>query len=368
MHLTAVLIVKNEERFLEKCLSSIENHADDIVVVDTGSKDTSRQIALDHGARVIDTLWNGDFAKARNLGLDAARGDWILYIDADERLVRFDRTNIEPIFADPACVACTVAFHPSRGYTAYREMRVFRSRPDIRFKGKIHETVMPDLQVLRDRQGMVFRDIDATIEHDGYDGDQRHKFERNIPLLHARLAQEPDHVYCRDHLGQCLLGLGDENGAEREFRAAIESSRHSATASAADSLPYLHLATLLMDSGKDARGIIVEATGRFPENHALTWLHARMHFECGQYASALKMFERVEEADLAASAHDRVAYDRSIFGPALYVALGQCLLKLGRYEESEARFAKGESLDPGNLELSTKRQWAALLARTDKSS
>ena len=64
---------------------------------------------------------------ARNAALDAAAGDWILYIDADERVASWDRAALEPILADPRAIACTVRFRPQTGYTRYREHRLFRA-------------------------------------------------------------------------------------------------------------------------------------------------------------------------------------------------------------------------------------------------
>lgn len=361
--LSAALIVRNEERFLDACLASLADRVDEIVIVDTGSTDRSRDIALGYRARLLDSPWTGDFSVARNQGLAAARGEWILYIDADERLVEFDRMAVEKLCADPACIAYTVLFRPAAGYTRYRELRLFRNRSDIRFKGLIHETVMPDLEALRSRYGLRLGASTIVIDHDGYDGDLRYKHERNRPLLEARLEHDPHHVYSRDHLGRTLLGLGDEASAEQAFRTAIDAVRASSSTTAVDSLPYLHLASLLLDRGRDATAILDEAGRRFPDNHALTWLRARVLFEAGRYADALVLFRRVAEADLEASADEKIAYDASIFGPAVHVAMGQCAIKLGRYAESEAHFARAEALAPGDLEIRTKRLWAAALVQ-----
>jgi len=76
--LSACLIVKNEEKFLDRCLGSLRGLADEVVVVDTGSTDRTREIAAAHGARVHDLPWRGDFAAARNhaLNLAVASGSW----------------------------------------------------------------------------------------------------------------------------------------------------------------------------------------------------------------------------------------------------------------------------------------------------
>jgi len=84
--LSLSMIVKNEARDLARCLESVKPVVSEIVVVDTGSTDETPQIAAGLGARVISTPWTNDFSAARNIGLDAATGDWLLLLDADEEL------------------------------------------------------------------------------------------------------------------------------------------------------------------------------------------------------------------------------------------------------------------------------------------
>jgi glycosyltransferase involved in cell wall biosynthesis len=82
----AAMIVRDEAHFLPGCLKSLQGKVDEIVVVDTGSRDATPCIAEDAGARVFHSDWIGDFAAARNRGLEQVSTDWVLYIDADERL------------------------------------------------------------------------------------------------------------------------------------------------------------------------------------------------------------------------------------------------------------------------------------------
>ena len=89
--LSATLIVRDEERNLPDCLGSIDGVVDEVVVVDTGSTDGSVELARELGARVVSHPWRGNFSEARNLALEVARGEWILYLDADERLRPADR-------------------------------------------------------------------------------------------------------------------------------------------------------------------------------------------------------------------------------------------------------------------------------------
>lgn len=81
---SAVLIVRDEERCLARCLRSLTPWVDEIVVLDTGSIDRTRQVAREYGARVHDFTWRADFAAARNAALALARTPWNVVVDADE--------------------------------------------------------------------------------------------------------------------------------------------------------------------------------------------------------------------------------------------------------------------------------------------
>ena len=85
MSLSAAIIVKDEAEHLDACLASLRGLTDEIVVVDLGSTDDSAAVARAHGATVVHEPWQGDVATPRNRGLDLATGDWVLFIDADER-------------------------------------------------------------------------------------------------------------------------------------------------------------------------------------------------------------------------------------------------------------------------------------------
>ena len=82
--ISLTLIVRDEEKNLPACLSSVAGLFDEIIVVDTGSKDRTRMIALEFGARVFDFVWVDDFAAARNAALARATGDYAFWLDADD--------------------------------------------------------------------------------------------------------------------------------------------------------------------------------------------------------------------------------------------------------------------------------------------
>src|SRR2546421_7974014 len=93
------VIVKNEEARLPTCLASAGDLVDEVIVVDTGSGDRTREIATGYGARVFDFSWVDDFSAARNESLRRATGDWIFWLDADDQLDEANRRKLRELFA-----------------------------------------------------------------------------------------------------------------------------------------------------------------------------------------------------------------------------------------------------------------------------
>ena len=89
------MIVKNEEDCLGRCLKSVCDHVDEIIIVDTGSTDGTVEIAKSYGARIYHHPWENDFSKHRNQSLSYATGDWIFILDADEELFPEDGSALE---------------------------------------------------------------------------------------------------------------------------------------------------------------------------------------------------------------------------------------------------------------------------------
>jgi glycosyltransferase involved in cell wall biosynthesis len=91
------MIVRDEEEVLERCLESIEDLVDEIIIVDTGSVDKTKEIAECHKAKVYDFKWVDDFAAARNFSFSKATMDYILWLDADDVLLEIDRERFQNV-------------------------------------------------------------------------------------------------------------------------------------------------------------------------------------------------------------------------------------------------------------------------------
>ena len=192
--LTLCMIVKNEERNLQKCLDSVRDVADELIIVDTGSADATRQIAARNGATVIPFDFTFvDFSAARNAALARASGEWIFVLDADETL-------------NPASVPLLyelVARNENAGYYAVRRnsrpgeeksttdhvIRLFRNSPAHRYRGRVHETI--DAAILA--SGGRLRKTEIRIDHDfSSDVDtRRRKNHWYIGILKEEIAADP---------------------------------------------------------------------------------------------------------------------------------------------------------------------------------
>jgi glycosyltransferase involved in cell wall biosynthesis len=136
-------IVKNEVATLAQCIVSVSDLVNEIVVVDTGSSDRSKDIALQHGARVFDFPWPDSFAAARNESIRHATGKWLLWLDADEYFDEANRDKLRRLVAElnddnTAYVIQQRSAASNGSATLVGQVRLFRNRPDIRWDYRVH--------------------------------------------------------------------------------------------------------------------------------------------------------------------------------------------------------------------------------------
>jgi glycosyltransferase involved in cell wall biosynthesis len=359
---SACLIVKNEEKFLDGCLRSVVGHVDEIVVVDTGSSDRSRDIARSHGAVLLEFPWRDDFAAARNFGLEAATGDWILYIDADERLEVPAGARLTDGLG-PDVSAGRVRFTPQSGMTPARELRIFRNDPRIRFHGAMHETIVPSIDALSRSEGLRVVEVPAAIVHLGYDGDQTRKHIRNLPLLQRAVEADAERLYYWQHLARTLEALGRRDDAIAACRRGLEIARAEGRTRDARIAVRLStaLAILLRDAGEDPSDIVEEGLRFSPEDKAILFLKARVLVDRGEYEQALAILAGLTAIDADTFCDPFVSYDRRIFGSHAHDLAGVAHLRLGDRAAAAAAFARAAELEPGDPGFRRKAQalgWA----------
>ena len=215
------MIVRDEQEFLEDCLLSVKDVADEILVADTGSTDETVPIARRCGAKVYDYPWDFSFSNARNFIMEKADGDWILLMDADERLFPEDAAKllefVNTTSGDGAHfkVYNHVGTYGEGLYSLHNALRLVRNNGLYRFVGDIHEQLS---RVDGKSMGGLFAVTDIRLHHLGYLDSvvsRKNKRERNTPLLMAELEKDPDNAFM-------LFNLGNEYMAKRDYAEALE--------------------------------------------------------------------------------------------------------------------------------------------------
>jgi len=211
VRLSLCMIVRDEIDFLDVCLDAAQPFVDETVIADTGSQDGTWERVQARADRALQIPWCDHFGQARNASLEAAGGEWVLILDADE-VLRGDPAALRAALAVEDVLAWRLEVRSDVGAgrsERFHAVRLFRRRSEIRFSGRVHEQVTPALDALaeRERAWRVGELAGVHIEHAGYRPEvarARGKRERNVRLLERALADDPDEPYLHYKLFQAL--------------------------------------------------------------------------------------------------------------------------------------------------------------------
>lgn len=193
-NITLSMIVKNEEQYLPGCLESVKDVVDEIVIIDTGSTDKTLEIAKEFNAKIYHFKWIKDFSAARNFALSKSTGNWILYLDADERIEKKSIKEIQRLTNNNKklginCIINNLDDNKSAP-TLMKYVRLFRNSKNISFVGKAHEQIEASLI----QQGCKIIDSTIEITHLGYNVSKEKlkvKAKRNLELLLDEYNENP---------------------------------------------------------------------------------------------------------------------------------------------------------------------------------
>ncbi|MDP9092495.1 MAG: glycosyltransferase family 2 protein [Actinomycetota bacterium] len=364
MLIGAALIVRDEQRCLARCLASLQPFIDEIVVVDTGSLDSSVAIAESFGAVVLHRTWDGDFAAARNLGLDHLSSEIVLYIDADEWAAPTTREQVEASVRDRAeHVAYRVKLRHRPGFSPYQEYRMWVNRPDLRFTGVIHESIVPAITAVADAENLAIGAIDLLLEHDGYEQNQAAKHARNLPLLEDQLRNDPNRTYLWDHIGRIYGELGRDADSRAAFGRGVELVRANGVLDVADAQVYADLIFTNATHETPDAALVTEAVDLFEEHALVRWscaldsLARKAYYEVTAHIDRLLSISEEQMADYALGINLRIQHEWA------FHVRGMARFELGDYAGAAADFGRAELADPQNLAYRTKRILAQARSR-----
>ncbi|MPQ44467.1 glycosyltransferase [Clostridium tarantellae] len=286
MRLSVCLIAKNEENNIGKCLKSVQGLADEIIVVDTGSEDSTVEIAKSLGAKIFYHKWNNSFADARNVSLDNATGDWILCLDADEEIPKDDSEKLRKYFESEKFYQGfffrSVNILNGAETDSFIVLRAFRNRPEHRFVGRIHEQV----PIVGGFDNV--RTTDVRIFHYGYDPnivDENKKSQRNLDILLSLPEEEKTGYY--------YYNLGNEYAKMHDFKTALTIYNKSIQKSNFNTSREIYFAYLIINILKsylalnkftDMVNTVEKYKVYFPNFKDMYFMAALAERECGKYS------------------------------------------------------------------------------------
>jgi tetratricopeptide (TPR) repeat protein len=285
--LSVCTIVKDEEENLPRLLASIEGLADEVIVVDTGSKDDTVGIATRSGAKVYHFTWCDDFSAARNESLKHATKDFILWLDGDDELKKAEHHTIR----------AHLRKHPGAGIYLHTcvdgenealQLRIFPNHRGIRFEGRIHEQAIRFLEA----KGIPTSICNATVLHHGYEkqGALPEKLRRNRQILEEELNERPGDLNTTFFLARTYLGLGEPESALTYLDAIIDRGKEDPLARAQGlfQLAFHDKGSILAQLGRveEAMSILSYGKSLFPEFVLLPFLLGKLRFERKEYKEA----------------------------------------------------------------------------------
>lgn len=309
--LSVAIIVRDEAEMLPEFLESVQGWVDEVCLVDTGSTDATAEIARNRGCRVFSHAWCDDFAAARNESLRLCTGDWILVLDADERIAIQDRAALRALAVDPCDHACrlvtrnyTNASHLSgfvacepedpfaRGFAGWSpstKVRLFPNGTGALFEGRIHELVNDSLE----RQGIHIMTADVPVHHYPLLRSPerlRGKQELYLRLGLRKVETEPGNPQAWVELGRQYVEVGNFGQAAAAYREAARRAPASA-----DVLKELGAVLLLGGRVAEAEKAFVLAVQLAPDLDDAWRNLGILHAGAGRWAEAARCFQRAAE-------------------------------------------------------------------------
>jgi tetratricopeptide (TPR) repeat protein len=348
------MIVKNEEKYLAGCLESVRELVDEIIIVDTGSTDSTMQIAESFGARIYHFDWVNDFAAARNESLAHATGDWILYLDADERIEAKHHTAVKKAVQNKIDVALYFlritgqnGVGDSSRMMTHTYPRLFKNIPGIKFEGAVHEQIIPAFK----RLGKVADYCVAVITHLGYaieGDDEQRKYQRNLDLLLSQVEETPEQFFLHFNLGRTYIGL-------RQYDKGMQALEHALTLHDSTSAQHLRanahlvIGQLRLRLKNDPDGAIEAAKLALEQDATLLpakRLMAEAYFNKNQFKESATSYEEAIELCQATPVEWALCDHAAPDPDNLYESMAVSQIKAGDYEDALRSLKKSLALNP----------------------
>lgn len=307
IRISQCMIVKNEEKNIERALSWGRDIMWEQIVVDTGSKDRTAELAERLGAKVFFFPWQEDFAAAKNYAIEKAEGDWIAFLDADEYMAsddakRFRRLleELEPKAYDGISTGWQQIDGKGNIFASGTQIRFFRNLPDIRYRRRIHEQLISTAG-----RALKVGDVVASfsIFHTGYQGEdsvETVRSDRNRRLILKELQENPKDREMMGYMGDECFCSGKREEAEQWYRRSVEGMPPEVEENDQRSaVTYTRLLMILTEKEgaewEDAGKVYDKAVSHLPREADFDYIAGRFFASAGQAGKAVSHLEQALE-------------------------------------------------------------------------
>ncbi|MCT4618898.1 MAG: glycosyltransferase [Marinisporobacter sp.] len=337
MLLSLCVITKNEEKNLPKCLESVKDIVDEMIVIDTGSTDDTVKIAKSYGAKVGYYQWQDNFSDAKNYAFKQAKGDWILTMDGDEELCDSDKDLVLSLLNNPEIdvyIFQTLSYLGNKvgqELSSNLNVRLIRNHKGYKYRGAIHEQLCNQYDENIDQDKVKIEKI--VVYHYGYLKSverEKNKSNRNMKILEKILKNDSNNNFHLYNMGSEYLRLRDFEKALEYYKRAYEEfmpyGAHSPKL-----LVKMILTLDLLNRYEEERKILEIGLRYYPKFTDLEYLKACLNHKEKKYLSAIKGFIKCLDMGEAPMALCNIS---GVGGYKSYYALGEIYHQLGDDDEA----------------------------------
>lgn len=338
------LIVKDEEKTLPRCLENLKEVADEIVIVDTGSTDRTKEVAREYTDKIFDYEWGDDFSAARNFAFSKAESGWICWLDADDYVQKEQADAIKNLtlnsngttaFAFPThCLGDTGEL-----LLINTRIRLVKNRRSYRFRSRLHETL--------DLRGDDFQKVNLPIIHGGPEiakfKDKSGQHDFNIRILLREIEEKPEDLFVNFNLARAYKGAGRIQDAETRYKLVMTLDKFKSNFRylAALGLAELYLDEKEYDEAIDYGYEAIKCTNLRAEPFAVIGL---AYFYKKVFHKAAAAFENALQ--LKPQFDTFIPLDLGVYNYKSWVNLGSCHFNLGQLDKAEECYEKALNYNP----------------------
>lgn len=292
--ISVCIIAKNEEKNIERCLSSLQPCGFEIVLVDTGSTDRTKELAAKYTDKIFDFAWCDDFSAARNFSLEKASNNWIFMLDCDEWIEHIDLEELDYFRKHLSHAAGSVTRKnltgtPEAPAKTTDQTERFFSKKLFKYTGIIHEQLTPKFEKTFETYL-----LNTTIGHDGYlmaEEARSKKAQRNLSLLEKQLTEKPDDPYILYQLGKGYEIIHDAANACKYFERAIRPDLDPELAYVQELI--ISYGEALLGTGQFSKALSLENIyDSFATTADFVYLMGIIYLKNEKYEQALDQFEK----------------------------------------------------------------------------